>query len=208
MINTLVYEKVGNYMDFISVITIIISISSLIVSIKVYHLNRPKIKVSFLGKNSCFYGATKKIENGTPQLSGYMAGTYIRIKNPSPKPISIGQISLQYLKQKYQLADPNNKIHKEVIFYYPDEGIINWNGSCIDYKNSGLYIPLVLEAYGVKDCMCLFIFFPKMDYKSVKATLIIDTAIGKIKKHAKFQLYDKNFANEEYNGVAQFMASI
>jgi hypothetical protein len=134
-----------NYL--IPIITVVISVLSLVIAINTHRLNRPRIKIELIGQDNAFYGATSDHFGEKYQLTKYMAGVHMRIKNLSSRSLTIGEISLKYDGNIYDLANPQIDIHNEIEFYFMREGQITTNGSCINYKEEGIILPYELASF-------------------------------------------------------------
>ncbi len=161
--------------SFVTIVPIVISLVSLLISIKAIRQQTPKIKVLI---QDAFYGATKvDSHNGIDCLSHYVAGTRMRIYNPSSSSVMIAEISLVSSDTNYELADCKNEYWSEPVFYFVDDNEITSDGSCVDYAASGISVPFLLGAHETKDVVCIFMSFPKSNNKIIRAKIVIDTAI-------------------------------
>ena len=79
-----------------------------------------------------------------------------------------------------------------------------WDGSGICYSSQGIKIPVKVKSYTILSGMCLFHDFPKSNSKIVKGKLILNTAIGKVRKNVKFIKYDENYVSAEMKEVELF----
>lgn len=198
-------------MEYIFVLVpIIISIVSLIFSIKAIKRQTPLIRIKLINPRvDAFYGATRIIENKSDEyLSYYVAAARFRLYNPSSLIVMIADIFLSYDGISYELANCNNEYWSEVIFYFADNGELKSDGSCIDYKETGISIPFLLGAYETKDIMCIFMDFQKSTIGTVKAKLHIDTAIGERTKKIRLHLYDKDYASFAWTDIEKYQKSL
>ena len=194
----------------ISIASIIIAFAALWVSVKAYKRDTPNLKVNIDNqKINCFFG---DVETEHEQQFGYgrIAGIRFRIINSSPVSIEIHSIVLKIKSEKYKLIDTDNAYWENVYFLSYDEEDkkvpdINYG---IYYAVEGIKLPSIIEPYTTLPCVTLFYHFPKAITKKVKAKLIINTAIGEIKKRIELYEYNDTFSKDEFKDVQQFYKSM
>lgn len=191
---------------FVTIVPIVISLVSLLISIKAIRQQTPKIKILI---QDAFYGGTKVVNhNGADCLSHYVAGARMRIYNPSSSSVMIAEMSLVLAGTSYDLADCKNEYWSELVFYFVDGNEITSDGSCVDYASSGISVPFLLGAHETKDVVCIFMSFPKSNNKIIRGEIGIDTAIGRIRKPIKLKLYDKSYSLKEWDDIDKFQRSL
>ena len=112
-------------------------------------------------------------------------------------------------KEKHELILKDNKYWEYIEFYYKDKNE-EWttNGFAVPYGMKGLLLPQKIEAYDAFSCCVLFHNFPALIRKKCKGTLVMDTAIGKIKKRIILYEYDEDRFEYEWENVKQFERSL
>ena len=136
-------------------LTLVISTMSLLISIFNYWTSKPKLKIEITDKNwDCFFG--KVLHEGT-DIKSYVGGAQINIVNNSPVAMTLNRINLIVGKETLRLVNNKNKFWESVEFYFiDDKGELTTDGSGINYAESGLELPLKINAY---DTITAFVFF-------------------------------------------------
>ena len=188
-------------------LTIVISTMSLLISIFNYWTSKPKLKIEITDKDwDCFFG--KVLHEGT-DIQHYIGGAQINIVNNSPVAITLNRINLVVGKETLRLIDNKNKYWECVEFYFVDDtGELTTDGSGIYYAESGLILPLKINAYDTITAFVLFHNFPSKHKKRCKGKILLSTAIGKVKKRVKLVEYDKNYLEADYREYLQYCRSI
>lgn len=195
------------FQDWGICLTIIISTISLIIAIFTYWTNKPKLKIEITDKEwDCFFG--KVIHEGT-NIQSYVGGAQINIVNNSPVAITLNRINLVVDKERLCLIDNKNKFLECVEFYFLDDnGELTTDGTAIDYVESGLQLPLKINAYDTITVFVLFHNFPSKKKKRCKGKIVLYTAIGKVKKKVKLVEYDKSYLEVGYREYLQYCRSL
>ncbi len=184
-----------------SIISVISLIISFIISLKALIISKPKLAISISDK-SCdvYYGnVAAKDDKAIATKIGAVA---INIINNSPVDIAIVDIKLQIGKDKHRLVTTENPFWEECYFYYiNEENERDWDGAGINYKESGFDLPMKVASYSIESGICLFHDFPNITAKKVTGTLLITSAVGKIKKKVKFIEYNKDYISSELKDV-------
>lgn len=186
------------------IITSFISLCSLFLGIKKYFVSKPKLKVIISDPESdVYYGLVSK--DNDKVMSTMVGAVYINIINNSPVDIYIKEIKLKIGKDLHRLVLKDNNYWNDIFFFYYDEnGEKMWDSSGICYSSHGIKIPVKIKSYTILSGMCLFHDFPNNNSKIVKGKLIINTAIGKVRKNVKFIKYDENYVSAEMKEVELF----
>ncbi len=187
------------------IITSIISFVSLIISLKNYLINKPKLKVIVSNKESdTYYGNVCAKDEKIIETK--VASAEINIINNSPVNIYIRDIRLKIGKDLHRLVNNENAFWEFVYFFYYDEnGEKQWDGAGINYECSGFKMPMTVKSYEISSGICLFHDFPNIKSKSKHCKIVLYTAVGKITKRLKFVPYDKNYTSEEMKDVALYL---
>ena len=195
------------FQDWGICLTIIISTISLIIAIFTYWTNKPKLKIEITDKEwDCFFG--KVIHEGT-NIQSYVGGAQINIVNNSPVAITLNRINLVVDKERLCLIDNKNKFWECVESYFLDDnGELTTDGTAIDYVESGLQLPLKINAYDTITVFVLFHNFPSKKKKRCKGKIVLYTAIGKVKKKVKLVEYDKSYLEVGYREYLQYCRSL
>ena len=82
------------------------------------------------------------------------------------------------------------------------------DGTGIDYADCGLQFPLKINAYDTITAYVLFHNFPSKQIKHCKGKIILNTAIGKVKKKVKLVEYDKSYLEVGYREYLQYCRSL
>lgn len=186
------------------IITSFISLCSLFLGIRNYFVAKPKLKVIISDPESdVYYGLVSK--DNEKVMSTMIGAVDINIINNSPVDIYIKDIKLKIGKDLHRLVLKDNDYYNDIFFFYYDEnGEKMWDGSGICYSTQGIMIPVKVKSYTILSGMCLFHDFPKSNSKTVKGKLILNTAIGKVRKNVKFIKYDENYVSAEMKEVELF----
>ena len=186
------------------IITSFISLCSLFLGIRNYFVSKPKLKVIISDPESdVYYGLVSK--DNDKVMSTMVGAVDINIINNSPVDIYIKEIKLKIGKDLHRLVLKDNNYWNDIFFFYYDEnGEKIWDGSGICYSSRGIKIPVKVKSYTILSGMCLFHNFPKSNSKIVKGELILNTAIGKVRKNVKFIKYDENYVSAEMKEVELF----
>ena len=189
------------------IITAIISTISLALSFMNYWHRKPKIRISISdSKHDCFFA---KKQMGQTNQYECIAGGYINIINNSPVSITLNELSLKVGKENYGLIDKSIVHWQEVeLFYKGKNGKWITDGSVVPYEQYGLLLPRKVEAYDAFSCHVLFRNFPAKMTKKCKGTLILNSAIGKIKKRVVLYEYNQEYCNYEWKDIEQYQRSI
>lgn len=195
------------FQDWGICLTIIISTISLIIAIFTYWTSKPKLKIEITDKEwDCFFG--KVLHEGT-NIQSYVGGAQINIVNNSPVAITLNRINLVVDKERLRLIDNKNKFWECVEFYFLDDnGELTTDGTAIDYVESGLQLPLKINAYDTITVFVLFHNFPSKKKKRCKGKIVLYTAIGKVKKKVKLVEYDKSYLEVGYREHLQYCRSL
>ena len=188
-------------------LTLAISTMSLLISVFNYWTSKPKLRIEITDKEwDCFFG--KIVHEGT-DIQSYVGGAQISIVNNSPVAITLNRINLIVGKEMLRLVNNKNKFWECVEFYFLDDnGELTTDGSGIYYAESGLELPLKINAYDTITAVVLFHNFPCKQKKQCKGRIVLNTAIGKVKKNVKLVEYDKNYLEEGYRDYLQYCRSI
>ena len=195
------------FQDWGICLTIIISTISLIIAIFTYWTSKPKLKIEITDKEwDCFFG--KVLHEGT-NIQSYVGGAQINIVNNSPVAITLNRINLVVDKERLRLIDNKNKFWECVEFYFfDDNGELTTDGTAIDYVESGLQLPLKINAYDTITVFVLFHNFPSKKKKRCNGKIVLYTAIGKVKKKVKLVEYDKSYLEVGYREYLQYCRSL
>lgn len=195
------------FQDWGICLTIIISTISLIIAIFTYWTNKPKLKIEITDKEwDCFFGNV--LHEGT-NIQSYVGGAQINIVNNSPVAITLNRINLVVDKERLRLIDNKNKFWECVEFYFLDDnGELTTDGTAIDYVESGLQLPLKINAYDTITVFVLFHNFPSKKKKRCNGKIVLYTAIGKVKKKVKLVEYDKSYLEVGYREYLQYCRSL
>ena len=189
-------------------ITAIISLLSLLLSLANYQKNKPKLKIEIANKKwDCFFGKT--ITNSIRPSVSYICGAQINIINNSPVAITITNAHMIVGKESLRLIDNRNKYWETVAFFFKDEnGELTTDGSEIYYKENGLTVPIEVNPYDTVTVFVLFHNFPVKISRKCKGTLILNTAIGKIKKKISMIEWDENYQEADYRDYLCYCRSL
>ena len=118
---------------------------------------------------------------------------------------------LKVKNEYYRLINPTNQYWSEVTFlsFKPEAGkqVPNY-GYSIDYCDSGICLPQTIHAYSTVCGYALFTSFPRAIKSKTRATIILTTAIGTIKKHIVLKEYDCTFEREEWEDIERYFRSL
>lgn len=189
-------------------ITAIISIISIILSVATYWNKKPKLKIEISDKKwDCFFGNAftdeAKMERNT-----YIGGAKIMILNNSPVSITISNINMLIGKEKLDLIGKDIPYWKEIMFCFVKDGELVFDGSVLNYSECGISLPYKIEAYDSIETVVLFYNFPKKNMKKCKSKIVLNTAIGKVKKTIKMIEYDENYLEKGYRDYSQYQRSL
>ena len=184
------------------IITSAISLISLFISIRSYIISKPKLKINITDKKSDVYYGNVCADEDEKVVSTKIGSVSINIINNSPVDISIRDIKLRIGKNLHRLVFKNNPYWEFCYFFYKDNNNEKiWDGSGINYKEMGFELPLKINSYSIQSGICLFHDFPNTQNKKIKGTIILYSAVGKIKKKIKFIQYDENYVSSEMKDV-------
>lgn len=188
-------------------VTAVISSLSLLISIFNYWTNKPKLRIDITDKKwDCFFG---KVLHEESEIQSFVAGAQINIINNSPVSISLNRINLVVGKETLRLIDNSNNFWECVEFYFVDDnGELTTDGTGIYYSESGLSLPLKINAYDTITAYVLFHNFPAKYKKKCNGRIILNTAIGTVKKKIRMVEYDKNYLEADYRDFLQYSRSL
>lgn len=188
--------------------SVIISILSIILSVATYWNKKPKLKIKISDKKwDCFFGNAftdeAKMERNT-----YIGGAKIMILNNSPVSITISNINMLIGKENLKLIGKDNPYWKEIMFCFVENGELAFDGSALNYLECGISLPYKIGAYDSIEAVVLFYNFPKKYMKKCKSKIVLDTAIGKVKKTIKMIEYDENYLEQGYRYYCQYQRNL
>lgn len=183
------------------IITSVISLISLFISIKSYFISKPKLKISITDKDCDIVYGNMCAKDDKP-ISNKVGCVNINIINDSPVDIEVKDIKIKINKDLHRLIPKKNPFWEFCYFYYMEKNNeIVWDGCGINYFYEGLSVPFKIKSYSIKSGVCLFYDFPNRINKKLKATIILFSAVGKIKKKLKFIIYNENYISSEMKDV-------
>lgn len=183
------------------IVTSILSVVSLIVSIRSYIIQKPKLRINITDKDCDIVYGNMCIKDDKP-LSNKVGCVNINIINDSPVDIEVKDIKIKINKDLHRLIPHKNPLWEFCYFYYMGKNNeIVWDGCGINYIYEGLSVPFKIKSYSIKSGVCLFYDFPNRINKKLKATIILFSAVGKIKKKLKFVIYNENYISSEMKDV-------
>ena len=167
---------------------------------------KPKITITITNKrHDCFFGQVKQ-----SRATDYycIAGAYINIINNSPVSITLSTLSLVIGKERLDLINKNNEYWEEVVFYFKNrDGMTTSDGTAIPYQDCGLAFPRKLDSYDAITGCVLFHNFPARIRKRCRGTIIVSSAIGRIKKKVVLYEYNEQYAKYELENIQQYERS-
>ena len=189
------------------IVTSIVSIISLVISIKNYIMKKPKLKIAITEKNSdVIYGDLRSNGGDAAGMTSIIGCVYVNIINDSPVDIEVKDIKVQIGQDLHRLIDKHNSYWEHCYFYYMTEtNEERWDGTGIYYKQEGISVPLNIRSYSIKSGVCLFYHFPDLRKKKIRGKLILYSAIGKITRKIKFVLYNEKYQSAEMKDVKLYL---
>lgn len=188
------------------IITSIIPAISLIITIKTYVINKPKVKIELTDKDCDAYYGLVCVGDKTELTK--IGAVELNIINSSPVDIGIRDIRLKVDKNYHRLIDKDNPHWDDAYFYYNDDNNEKiWDGSDLSYKERGISTPNNIKAYSILSGLCLFHDFPNIEAKQKRCKLILYTAIGKISKRINLKKYDETYISSEWKDIKLFQKS-
>lgn len=186
-------------------LTSIISLVSLIISLKNYLINKPKLKIIISDKSTDAYFGLVCVKDDKV-VNTNIAALEINVVNNSPVDIYLKDIKLKIGKDYHRLVDKDNSFWEDAYFFYHnDRGEKVWDGSGINYKSEGVQIPTIIKSYTILSSTCLFHDFPTVSSKFQYGRVVINCAVGKISKKIKFMKYDANYISSEMKSVKIYL---
>ncbi len=199
--------------EYFSCLSLIISALALWISYKTYKRDTPTIEIDISNpKYDCFFGnvVTEGMTERTRKNGSRVAGVYLIVRNNSSADIQITNIQLKVKGELFNPIVRGNKFWNEVAFFSLDkeknEITPDWAYS-IDYNENAIPIPGVICSYTVIEGYCIFGQFPAKIKKKSHGTLILTTAIGKVKKKIRLYEYDDTLGRQDYENVKQYYRS-
>lgn len=192
-----------------AIISAVIAIVSLAISIKVYFRDTPKLRVEIQDpKYDCFFGNTI-LENDDKPRNSRISGVRMRIRNASSADIEIQDILLRIGKELYHIIPNDIGCWREVAFATTkyEEQIVDYNYS-ISYSVLGIHVPETVKRFSFLEGYALFYNFPASIDRETKAQIIVQTAVGTVKKRIVLKEYDETFERQEWKDVEQYFKSI
>ena len=185
--------------------TAIISLLSLVLSVANFWKSKPKLRIEIMDRKwDAFFGKVRPLNTFS-----YISGIKFSIVNNSPVSITISDIKMIIQNETLRLINNKNDVWHSVEFYFQDDnGDLISDGCGIDYAEHGFSVPFKLNAYDAITGYALFHYFPAQIQKKCKGTLVLGTAIGKIKKNIHLVEYDKNYIEEDYRDYLQYCRSL
>ena len=186
---------------------------ALYISYKTYKRDIPKIEIDIANpKYECFFGnaVTDNMSDKLSEKGLRIAGVYLTIRNNSNADIQITSIQLKAKGEYFRRIGKREDFWHEIAFLSMDQDenkiLPDWAYS-INYSDTAIQIPCVLYSYTAVEGYCIFGEFPAKTKKKVKGTLVLNTAIGKVKKKVNLYVYDDTFGREDYEHVKQYYRS-
>ena len=187
------------------IITSMISLISLIISLKNYLISKPELKIVISDKQCDAYFGDVCAKNESI-VDTKIGAVEINIINNSPVDIFIKDLKLKIGKDYHRLVCKNNSYWEDIyFFYYDNNGEQMWDGCGINYKQAGVDMPNKVKSYTILSGICLFHDFPNTNSKTKFGKIIMDTAVGKVTKKVKFIRYDSEYISAEMKDVKLYM---
>ena len=189
-------------------ITALISTISLLISLANYRKDKPKLKIKIADRKlDCFFGKT--IHEMHPSFSACICGAHINIINNSPVAITISSASIIIGKERMQLIDNRNSYWDNIDFFFEDDnGEMTTDGFGINYNECGLRLPCKVNAYDTLTATALFHDFHAKIKKRCKGMIVLNTAIGNVKKKITMIEYNKDREEFEYQDYLCYCRSL
>lgn len=193
--------------DIFSAISVAIATASLILSIKVYLRDMPKLRIDIENPQyDCFFGNVVTETDDGEVYERRISGVQLTLRNDSAADIEVSGITLKVNAESFRLIENNNPFWDEVYFlvYDSDEQkmVPDYNYA-IPYECWGIHLPLVVKSYTSYTGYALFYSFPSNIKNQIKATLCIKTAMGICKKKVKLLEYNDSFQRQEWEEIEQ-----
>ena len=186
-------------------LTSMISLVSLIISLKNYMINKPKLKIIISDKSTDAYFGTVCAKDDKVVKTN-IAVLEINVVNNSPVDIYLKDIKLKIGKDLLRLIDKDNPFWEDAYFFYHDDkGEKVWDGSGINYRSGGLNVPTIIKSYTILSSTCLFHDFPIVSSEFKYGRVILNCAVGIISKKIKFMKYDANYISSEMKSVKVYL---
>ena len=194
------------------VISVFVSVASIILSIKVYRRDTPKLQVDIENpKYDCFFGNVAVEDHSEQFHKNRICGVYFTLRNNSGVDIEVSGMALKIKSDTFRLI-PNDISYWDNVYFFAYDAdakkmIIDLNSS-ISYTEMGVHLPLIVQSYRSFSGYALFYNFPVNIAGSVNATLYIKTAIGIYKKKVTLLEYNDTFQRQELEDIKQYQTSI
>lgn len=192
-----------------AVISAIIAIVSLILSIKVYKRDTPKLHILISHpRYDCFFGDVI-LENNERLRRQRISGLRILLKNSSSSNIEVQSLVLRIKKESFRLIPNINPYWDNVTFITKTESgqEINFLYS-IQYSDHGIQFPCIVGSYSFLEGYVLFYSFPTTINGKTHAQLIAQTAVGVVRKSVILREYNRTFEKQELEDVKQHYKSL
>lgn len=186
-------------------VTSIISLVSLLISLKNYLINKPKLKIIISDKSTdAYFGSVCAKDDKVVNTN--IAALEINIVNNSPVDIYLKDIKLKIGKDFHRLVDKDNPFWEEAYFFYHnDKREKVWDGAGINYKTEGIQVPTIIKSYTILSSTCLFHDFPIVSSKFKYGRIVLNCAVGKITKKIRFMKYDADYTSSEMKSVKVYL---
>ncbi len=190
-------------------ISAIIAVISLIVSIKVYRRDTPRLRIEILHpKYDCFFGIAV-VERNEELKRHRISGLRIQLRNSSSANIEVQSIQLKIKNELFRIV-PNDNLYWDSATFVTEgqsEQKIDFNYS-INYNDSGIHLPCAVKGYSCVEGYVLFYHFPANIRDKTTAQLIVQTAVGVVNKRVTLREYNQTFEKQEMKDVDQYYRSL
>lgn len=200
--------QIGNIIQMATVcISAFVAVISLVLSILTHMRQKPKLQILIPDPaENCFYGWRQLDSSGNTYTR--VAYIYICLINNSPVAVGAENITISIKGKRLQRILPDNDYWNDTVLFYRDNEKLIDPGTSLNYSEVALRFPVKVAAYNTANGVVLFHNFPSSVSGNCHIEVVMQTAIGKVKKRIRMHEYNRNVINLILRDVDDFNGSI
>ncbi len=195
--------------ELTAIISAIIAIVSLIISIKVYRRDTPKLYIEIRDAEfDCFFcDAIPNTDHSA--MKQRVSGVKVLLRNTSSADIEVQSAAIKIKKELFRYIPNDIPFWEDIAFVSSSENNRDVDPNfTLPYQDFGMHFPCIVKGFSASEGYILFFNFPADIKEKVRAQIILRTAVGTIKKNTVLREYNHTFERQEWKDVEQHFRSM